>query len=252
MQNDQIVNFSNVRMLIIDEADEMLTEFTDSLANIFNHPANCVPECQFIVVSATWPEEVIEFCDSKKLLRENKSKRIRVKKEELTLDGILQSYIKVNNKTQKIECIEDLYETMNVQQAIIFANSTSMVIELTRKMSDAGYPSTAFHAMLEQHERTQIMKSFKKGEFRILISTDVIGRGLDIQGVKYVINFELPVKKESYLHRIGRSGRYGRKGVAINMIENNYDLKKIQDLENYYQTTINELSSDFESHIDDL
>lgn len=144
--------------------------------------------------------------------------KILVNKEELTLEGINQYYVAIETEQYKFETLTDLYDNIDIQQAIIYANTKKKVIELGQRMTDADFTVSIIHGDQEPNVRESIMKDFRTGSTRVLISTDLLARGIDVQQVNLVINYDLPNNFESYLHRIGRSGRFGRKGVAINFV----------------------------------
>ena len=226
-----------VKMFILDEADEMLSSgFKEQIYNIFR----LLPETtQVVLLSATMPQEVLEV--TTKFM--NNPVRILVKKDELTLEGIKQFYINVELEEYKFDCLCDLYDSISVTQAVIFCNTRTKVEFLTNKLREQHFTVSAIHADLPQAERDTIMKEFRSGSSRILISTDLLARGIDVQQVSLVINYDLPANKENYIHRIGRGGRFGRKGVAINFVTNE-DVGAMRELEKFYSTQIEELPSD--------
>jgi len=169
--------------------------------------------------------------------------RILVKKDELTLEGIRQFYIAIEKEDWKLDTLCDLYETLTITQAIIYCNTRRKVDWLAEKMGARDFTISIMHAELEQKDRERIMREFRSGSSRVLISTDLLARGIDVQQVSLVINYDLPANIENYLHRIGRSGRFGRKGVAINFITN-ADVRNMRDIEAYYHTQIEEMPMD--------
>jgi translation initiation factor 4A len=134
------------------------------------------------------------------------------------LEGIQQFYINIDREDHKFECICDLYKHLNITQALIFCNKRQKAEMLTEKMSAQGYPVSCIHGEMEKTERTRRLEMFRSGSTRVLVSTDLLARGIDVQQVSLVINYELPTTRENYIHRIGRCGRFGRKGTAINLI----------------------------------
>lgn len=163
--------------------------------------------------------------------------RILVKKEALTLDGIHQFYVPIEEEDWKLEALMQLYMKMEINQCIIYANSKKKVDFLAQKMRENDFTVSSMHGEMRQQERNLIMKEFRTGSSRVLITTDLLSRGIDVQSVSLVINFELPRKKESYIHRIGRSGRFGRKGTAINFVLPS-DIQMIKDIQTHYSTQI--------------
>jgi translation initiation factor 4A len=182
------------------------------------------------------PAEILEI--SSRFMRD--PIRILVKKDELTLDGIKQFFISVEKEEWKLETLCDLYETLTITQAIIYANTRRKVDWLTEKMSSKDFTVSAMHGDMRPEERELIMKEFRSGSSRVLITTDLLSRGIDVQQVSLVINYDLPGNRESYIHRIGRSGRFGRKGVAINFVTTE-DSRAMKELEVFYNTHIEEM-----------
>lgn len=225
-----------IKLLVIDEADEMLGRgFREQLYDIYRHLPSSL---QVVLVSATLPVEVLEV--TSKFMR--KPVRILVKRDELTLEGIKQFFVAVEMEKWKFDTLCDLYDTLTITQAVIFCNTKDKVDWLTRQMRDANFTVSAMHGGMPQKERDAIMKEFRGGKSRVLIATDVWGRGIDVQQVSLVINYDLPSSRELYIHRIGRSGRFGRKGVAINFVKNE-DVGILRDIEQFYGTQIDEMPS---------
>jgi translation initiation factor 4A len=162
----------------------------------------------------------------------------------LTLEGISQFYISFENDSDKLAALQDLYEGISVSQSIIYCNSVKRICNLYDVMKEAGYPVCCIHSEMEKTDRTNAYHDFKTGKYRVLISSNVTSRGIDIQQVGVVINFDLPKCVHNYLHRIGRSGRWGRKGLGINFITK-YDKEMIQTIEKHYQTQIKELPNNY-------
>ncbi|KAL3242287.1 hypothetical protein MRX96_021329 [Rhipicephalus microplus] len=178
-----------IKMLVLDEADEMLNKgFKEQIYDVYRYlpPLHSEPV------------------------------RILVKRDELTLEGIKQFFVAVEREEWKFDTLCDLYDTLTITQAVIFCNTK------------------------RKKERDAIMKEFRSGQSRVLITTDIWARGIDVQQVSLVINYDLPNNRELYIHRIGRSGRFGRKGVAINFVKND-DIRILRDIEQYYSTQIDEM-----------
>lgn len=194
------------------------------------------PKLQCVVVSATLPQEILEMTN--KFM--NDPVKILVKRDELTLDGIKQFFVAVEKEEYKFETLCDLYETLTITQAVIFCNKVSKVEWLAKKMREAHFSVSYMHGQMPQKERDTIMEEFRTAQSRVLIATDVVGRGLDVQQVSLVICYDLPQSRELYIHRIGRSGRFNRKGVAINFVTNE-DVRILRDIEQFYSTEINEM-----------
>ena len=232
------INLELVKLLILDEADEMLSSgFKEQVYNIFDLLPKNIQKALF---SASMPPTITELT-SKFVTNPVK---IIVKSEQLTLEGIKQYYVNLDNDAMKYETLKDLFSTFSVAQCIIYCNSVSRVSDLYEAMNNDGYPVCLIHSNLDKSTRQTNYDDFRRGKFRVLISSNVTARGIDIQQVSTVINFDIPKCVHSYLHRIGRSGRWGRKGIAINFITRR-DYKQLKDLEQFYQTNINELPDDY-------
>jgi translation initiation factor 4A len=211
--NRNALDRSEIRVLIMDEADQMLED-------LFYKQVMCILEKGFpektkvALFSATMPENVVAVAD--KIL--NDPVRILIPPTAVRLDGIQQFYINLDREDHKFECICDLYKHLNITQAVIFCNKRQKAEMLAEKMAAQGYPITCLHGELEKGERARRMQQFINGGTRVMIATDIIARGIDVQQISLVINYELPPNTENYVHRIGRAGRYGRKGTTINLL----------------------------------
>ena len=238
MLKRNIIKTDELKLLVLDEADEMLsTGFKEQIYNILNYLSN---EIQIALFSATIPQDL--FILTQKIMRDPVN--IIVKTEMLTLEGIKQYYINLNNDNEKYSTLKDLFEAFSVSQCIIYCNSVKRVQDLHDAMKSDGYPVCQIHSNLDKNTRMKNYKDFKDGRQRVLISSNVTARGIDVQQVSTVINFDIPKSKETYLHRIGRSGRWGRKGMAINFITRR-DIMLLKDIEAFYSTEIGELPSNF-------
>ncbi|KAL8140007.1 hypothetical protein V2J09_006028 [Rumex salicifolius] len=201
----RILRTRHIKLLILDESDEMLSRgFKDQIYDVYGY---LPPELQVCLISATLPNEILEMTG--KFMTD--SVRILVKRDELTLEGIKQFFVAVEREDWKFDTLCDLYDTLTVTQAVIFCNTKRKVDWLTEKMRSHNFTVSSMHGDMPQKERDAIMKEFRSGETRILITTDVWARGIDVQQVSLVINYDLPNNRELYIHRIGRSGRFGRK-----------------------------------------
>eukprot|EP00812_Abedinium_dasypus_P010589 NODE_419_length_1578_cov_1933.578464.p1 GENE.NODE_419_length_1578_cov_1933.578464~~NODE_419_length_1578_cov_1933.578464.p1 ORF type:complete len:394 (-),score=125.17 NODE_419_length_1578_cov_1933.578464:128-1309(-) len=227
----------DLKTFVLDEADEMLSRgFKDQIYEIFR---TLPPEVQVCLFSATMPPEILEL--TTKFMRN--AVRILVKKDELTLEGIRQFYVAIEREEWKLDTLCDLYETLTITQAIIYCNTRRKVDSLSSELTRRDFTVSVMHADLDQRERDLIMREFRSGSSRVLISTDLLARGIDVQQVSLVINYDLPQNTENYLHRIGRSGRFGRKGVAINFVSNQ-DVRSMKEIERHYHTQIEEMPMD--------
>ena len=224
----------DLRILVLDEADEMLSVgFKDQVYNIFQFmPSNV----QVALFSATMPAELNSLTD--KFMRH--PVKILVKNEQLTLEGIKQFHIALDNDDQKYETLKDLYGTLSLSQCIIYCNSIKRVNDLYLAMQTDSFPVCQIHSGMDKEERLRSYEDFKSGKHRVLISSNVTARGIDVQQVSTVINFDIPNCVHTYLHRIGRSGRWGRKGVGINFVTCR-DMRLLKDIEQHYHTQIPEL-----------
>jgi len=223
-----------LRAFIIDEADEMLNRgFKEQIYDIYR---NLPPGAQVVLVSATLPPDVLDM--TRKFM--NDPVRILVKRDELSLEGIRQYYVAVEEEEWKFDTLCDLYDTLTVTQAVIFCNTKQKVDWLTTKMRESKFTVSAIHGDMSQDDRNRVMEDFRGGTSRVLIATDLWGRGIDVQQVSLVICYDLPINRELYIHRIGRSGRFGRKGLAINFVRNE-DVGVLRDIERFYSTRIAEM-----------
>jgi len=229
-----------LKLFCLDEADEMLSRgFKEQIYDCFQYLPS---EVQVALFSATMPNEILQLTE--RFMRN--PVRILVKKEELTLDGIKQYYVAVEKEDYKLATLYDLYESLTITQAIIYCNTRRKVMWLTDKMKQHDFTVSAMHGDMYQKERELIMREFRSGSTRVLITTDLLARGIDVYTVSLVINYDLPMNRENYIHRIGRSGRYGRKGVAINFVCDE-DEPKLRDIETFYNTKIDELPMEVDS-----
>eukprot|EP01084_Bolivina_argentea_P029558 54884_1 len=229
-----ILKTESLSLFVLDEADIMLSKgFKEKMYTIFQY----IPQsAQVTLFSATMPREILLI--TQRFMRD--PVRILVKKEMVTLDGIKQFYIAVEKEDFKLATLIDLYESLNITQAIIFVNRKQKAMWLTDKMKQNDFIISVMHGGLEQHERELVMKEFRSGTTRVLIATDLLARGIDVNTISLVINYDLPTDKSTYIHRIGRSGRYGKKGCAINFVRDE-DETDLRELEQFYNTKIDEL-----------
>jgi len=228
----------SIKLIVLDEADEMLSGgFQDQVYNIFQ---SLPLTTQTAIFSATIPPYILEMTDK---FMKNPVK-ITLEAEKLNLEGIEQFYLAVNNDEEKFTALKSLFDGLSINQTIIYVNSVQRVIELYDAMMKDGYSVACLHSSMSRDERDNSLREFRSGAFRVLISSNVTSRGIDIQQVSTVINFDLPRSVNTYLHRIGRSGRWGRKGVAINFITRQ-DVSNMKFIENHYKSNIKELPSEF-------
>jgi len=225
---------AHLKVMIIDEADEMLNQgFKTQIYDIYRYmPAST----QVVLMSATLPVSVLEL--THKFM--NNPIRILVKRDELTLEGIKQFFVAVDKEEWKFDTLTDLYDTLTITQAVIFCNTRSKVDWLAGKMKENRFTVSSMHGDMDQNQRDSVMDEFRSGSSRVLIATDLWGRGIDVQQVSLVICYDLPTNRELYIHRIGRSGRFGRKGIAINFVTSE-DVRLLRDIEQFYSTQIDEM-----------
>jgi len=240
--NKDIINTENIKIMIVDEADDVLSiGFRKQIKRIFQK----IPShSQVILVSATIPEEMHDLFSE--IMKEDNIK-ILVRDDEITLKGISQYYIQLD-EMYKLETFIDLYKYIKIGQAIVYCNKKYRAEELRNSLTVHGFTVGLLHGDMMQKEREDVMQEFRKGEKRILITTDILSRGIDIQQVSLVINYDMPKYSQNYIHRIGRSGRYARKGVAINFVTKR-EMNIIYSIENAYGTKIDPLPQDVNSLI---
>lgn len=227
----------NVKMLILDEADELLTKgFKEQIYQVYKSlPAGT----QVVVVSATLTNEVLEMTNK----FTSDAVKILVNRDDISLEGIKQYRVQCEQEEFKMDTLCDLYDSLTITQAIIFCNTKVKVNWLAEQMRQQNFTVAAMHGDMKQQERDSVMNEFRLGKSRVLISTDVWARGIDVQQVSLVINYDLPLDKENYIHRIGRSGRFGRKGVAINLLTRG-DTAEMRDIEKFYLIRVRDLPGD--------
>ena len=156
------------------------------------------------------------------------------------MQGIKQFFVAVEREEWKFDTLCDLYDTLTITQAVLFCNTKKKVEWLAAKLRESNHAVAAMHGDMPQKEREAVMTEFRSGASRVLVPTDLWGRGIDVQQVSLVINYDLPNSRELYIHRIGRSGRFGRKGVSINFVTDD-EVVILRDLEQFYSCTIDEM-----------
>jgi translation initiation factor 4A len=245
MLEENRLKFHSLKFIVIDEADDMLADgFSKKLNNIFES----IPDgTQVCLISATLSRNV--FNASKKLMHD--PVKVLLKKEDIAVELISQFYLDVEVEDFKFEVLLDLYNLISTSQAIIFCNTIRKVKWLTENLKEKNFPITAIHGKMTQQERNEIVKEFRDGKTRLLLTTDLLARGIDIPQVNLVINYDLPPNKETYIHRIGRCGRFGKKGIAITLVkmEDQMDVKALNKMKNFYNMEINELPDDIETYL---
>jgi translation initiation factor 4A len=226
-----------IQWLIMDEADQMLEDlFYKQVMSILSK--GFPNTTKVALFSATMLPQVVEVAD--KILQN--PVKILIPPNAVRLEGIQQFYIPLEREDFKFECICDLYKNLNITQAVIFCNKKQKAELMSEKMRAAGFPVSCIHGDLEKPERRRRMVDFKNGNTRVMVATDIIARGIDVQQLSLVINYELPTNRENYVHRIGRAGRYGRKGTTINLLLQE-ETTMMEDICGYYGMEIKELTS---------
>ena len=230
----KVAELNNCGMVVMDEADKLLSpEFVPVIEKLLNE---CASQKQISLFSATFPVTVKDFSDK----HLNRPYIVNLM-DELTLKGITQYYAFVEEK-QKVRCLNTLFAKLQINQSIIFCNSTNRVELLAKKITELGYSAFYIHARMKQEHRNKVFHDFRRGACRCLVSSDLFTRGIDIQSVNVVINFDFPKNAETYLHRIGRAGRFGHLAVAISMITYN-DRYTLYSIENELGTEISAIPS---------
>jgi translation initiation factor 4A len=229
MMKKDFLKTNYLKIFVLDEADEMLSRgFKEQIQSIFKFLPGDIQICLF---SATLPPEILKLTSH--FMRD--PAKILVKNQELTLEGIHQYYIAVEKEEWKMEVLLNLYSNLDINQALIYCNTKKRVEELEKIMTEKDFTVSVMHGEMDQLKRDVVMKQFRQGTIRVLITTDLLARGIDVQQVGLVINYELPYKKENYIHRIGRAGRFGKKGTAINFVLPK-DAAFIKEIQDHYNT----------------
>lgn len=242
MLRRRYLHTTQIHTLILDEADEMLSSgFKEQIYHIFQYLNN---DIQVALFSATMPTELEMLTN--KFMRD--PVKILVNKDMLTLQGITQYYVALVCDEHKFMALKDIFSTITMTQCIIYCNSIRRTEDLFNAMQKDNYPVSCIHSNLTEMERISAYNKFKNGETRVLIATDLFARGIDVQQVGIVVNFDLPKNVHTYIHRIGRSGRWGRKGVGINFVTKR-DEQKLSEIQSYYGTQIDEMPVNFSEGI---
>jgi|UniRef100_A0A6C0IM59 translation initiation factor 4A len=233
MIKKRLLHLDQLRIFVLDEADELLSgTFKENIQNIVQKLST---DTQIAIFSATMPPPIIELTE--KFM--NNPYKIIVDKEELTLECIEQSFIAVEDDAHKYNTLKQIFETLSINQCIVFVNGVNRVTDLYEAMKNENYNICCMHSNMSKQERKDTITSFRSGGYRLLLSSDVTARGIDVQQVELVINFDIPNNVNTYLHRIGRGGRWGRKGVAINLITRK-DVNQMRYIETHYNISIKE------------
>ena len=230
------VSLGYLQTFVLDEADEMLSKgFLENIKEIISLIPNTA---KILLFSATMPKDIVEM--TTKFMKD--PAKILVKNEELTLEGIKQYYVYLK-KEDKLDVLFQIYRGIEIAQAIIYCNTKKSVETVSEELKKKGHMISSIHGDLKQVERDSVMRDFRSGVTRVLVTTDLLARGIDVYQVSLVINYEMPKEKETYIHRIGRSGRFGRKGNAINFVTP-AEKEALEEIHKYYNTTIEQLPTD--------
>ncbi|HEY9061876.1 MAG TPA: DEAD/DEAH box helicase [Pseudobacteroides sp.] len=224
------LKLANLKMVILDEADEMLNMgFREDIDIILEK----VPEeKQTILFSATMPKEILELTSK----YQKNPTHIKVSHKELTVPSIEQYYLEVSEGA-KLEVLSRLIDTNNIKLSLVFCNTKKRVDELAVNLQSRGYAAEALHGDMRQEQRDKVMNRFRKGRFDICIATDVAARGIDVDDVDAVFNYDIPNDEEYYVHRIGRTGRAGRSGKAFTFVTGR-EIYKLRDIQRYTKSSI--------------
>ena len=230
------INPKMIKLLVLDEADEMLSKgFSEQIQKIFMYLSK---DAQIALFSATMSPEILTINEEFM----NNPYKILVKNEELTIEGISQYCIYLERDNHKFDTLCDLYATIAITQCIIYCNTRKRVFQLSSKLKENNFTVSYIYGDMPQTERHRVLDSFRTGETRILITTDVLARGIDVQQVSLVINYDVPTEVETYIHRVGRAGRMHKTGVAITFCSD-YEVERLKYIEKYYSTCVPELPS---------
>jgi superfamily II DNA/RNA helicase len=245
---EKTIHLHSLKILVMDEADDLLTDgITDKLSYILQKVPTGI---QSILISATMNPNV--FNESKKILHD--PLKVLLKNSEVVVDLISQFYLDVESEELKFETLLDLYNLLSTSQVIIFCNTVKKVDWLKENLEKQNFTITCIHSKMTQQERDNIIKEFRDGKTRLLLTTDLLSRGIDIPQVNLVVNYDLPEggnAKETYIHRIGRCGRFGKKGVSISMVksEDQSDIKTLQKMKQIFKMDIKEMPDDIEKYL---
>lgn len=239
------INIHKVKFIVLDEADELLADgISDKLQNIFDKVPSGI---QIVLISATMSLNM--FNVSKKFTHD--PIKVLLKNNEVIVDLISQFYLDVETEELKFDTLLDLYNLISTSQAIIFCNTIRKVEWLEQNLKQNNFPITVIHSNMNQTERDNVVKEFREGKTRLLLTTDLLSRGIDIPQVNMVINYDLPMNKETYVHRIGRCGRFDKKGVAITMVKMSdpTDVKTFNKMKHFYKIDIKEMPESIEKYL---
>jgi superfamily II DNA/RNA helicase len=245
MINDKKINIHNIKFIVLDEADELLVDgIPKELIELFENSPNGV---QVILISATISKKV--FNSSYKFIHD--PIKVLLRNDEIAVNLISQFYIDVETEEYKFDTLLDLYNLVSTSQTIIFCNTIRKIEWLEENLKKNNFPITVIHSNMTQQERDIVVKEFREGKTRLLLTTDLLSRGIDIPQVNMVINYDLPINKETYIHRIGRCGRFDKKGVSITLVrmKDPADSKTLFRMKQFYKIQIKEMPSDLNQYL---
>jgi ATP-dependent RNA helicase UAP56/SUB2 len=248
LAEEKSLDLTHIRHFVVDECDKCL-ESIDMRADVQAIFKKTPHDKQVMMFSATLSSDVRPIC--KKFMRD--PMEIYVDDEaKLTLHGLVQHYVMLN-EDQKNRKLNDLLDALDFNQVVIFVKSVARARELNRLLNECNFPSTTIHAGMNQEQRLKVYKEFKEGAKRILVATDLVGRGIDIERVNIVINYDMPETDEkhgngadTYLHRVGRAGRFGTKGLAITFVSGPQDSEVLNNVQERFDVDIKELPDHIE------
>ena len=229
------LKLDHVGIIVLDEADEMLDMgFREDIENILSE---CPEQRQTVFFSATMAKPILDL--TKKF--QDNPEIVKVLRKELTVENISQAYYEVK-PSLKLELMSRLINLNQFALSVVFCNTKKTTDEVTEELMARGVQAEALHGDLSQAQRTKVMGKFRKGHVSVLVATDVAARGIDVDNVEAVFNFDLPLDEENYVHRIGRTGRAGKSGTAISFVTGRKDMFRLKDLEKFIKTSINKMS----------
>ncbi|KAI4286545.1 MAG: hypothetical protein Q9185_003074 [Variospora sp. 1 TL-2023] len=232
---DKKLSLRNIKVFVLDECDKMLDQI-DMRRDVQEIFRATPTQKQVMMFSATLSQEIRPIC---RKFMQNPSELFVDDETKLTLHGLDQYYVKLS-ESEKNRKLNDLLDTLSFNQVIIFVRSTVRCTELNNILVDCNFPSIAVHSGIAQDERIKRYKEFKDFQKRICVATDVFGRGIDIEKVNIAINYDLPTDADSYLHRVGRAGRFGTKGVSISFVSSDEDQEVLKQVEKRFQVPLPE------------
>lgn len=239
------INIYKLKIIVLDEADDLLYEgIPEKINDIFEKLPIGI---QVLLISATMCTSVFDF--SKKIM--DNPIKILLKNNEIIVDLISQFYIDIETEEYKFDTLLDIYNLISTSQVIIFCNTIRKIEWLEQNLKDNNFPITVIHSNMTQSQRDEVVKEFREGKTKLLLTTDLLSRGIDIPQVNMVVNYDLPPNKETYIHRIGRCGRFDKKGVSITMIKttDSYDIKTLNRMKYYYKMDIKQMPDNISSYL---